>query len=96
MFDEKSWRYPFCGAKMAWWNLCDTTNGSYCECNTEYLDRSEGCEFCDRGRIDDFVDLEINKPAEYSTCECCGHSKRTSEVTYKIPKDKGHRTNESP
>ena len=49
---------PECDELTAWYNLVNITNGSYCSCNPEYSDNAEGCEFCDHGRIDGYVDLK--------------------------------------
>jgi len=51
---------------MAWWNGVDETNGSYCYNRDEWGDCSADCECCHgTGRIDNYVELEIEKEAEY-------------------------------
>lgn len=72
-----------CGANAAWWNLVNTTNGSYCDCHN-------GCEFCDEGRIDGYVELEILEEVKKETCLCCGHEKIIAGARHKIPEGKGH------
>ncbi len=43
---------------------------------------------CDRaGFIHKFEELT---PTVFETCQCCGHSKRVKEPTFKIPEGKGH------
>lgn len=90
-FEESVWKCPVCGELAAWWNLVDVTNGSYCECNEQLKERSEGCEHCDRGRIDGYVDLEDDVPVETCTCKECGSVHVVTAGTKKIPTDKGHR-----
>lgn len=72
-----------CGEKIVWWNLVNTTNGSY--------DEFEGKPV----RIDGYIDLEIDKPAEYCNCDKCGVRHLVNSCTYKIPKEGGHLLNES-
>ncbi len=57
-----------CGAVCVWWTAVDTTNG----------DDEE------TGRCPGDVDLEIEMPADYDTCNL-GHSHTVREATYKIP-----------
>lgn len=83
-----------CGAKAAWWNQVNTTNGSLCETYDEegtWVAECGGCEYCENGRIDGHVELEIDKPAVTQVCNL-GHEHVIEEQTYKIPKDKGHLT----
>lgn len=94
-----------CGEKIVWINSVDETNGSFCgECNPQgsfytaaEIDGSfcgeckDGCEYCDNGRIDGYVELEIEQEETYETCACCGHSKVIEERRYKIPEGKGER-----
>lgn len=87
------WKCPDCGELAAWWNLVDETNGAYCECNIDLLERSEGCEHCDRGRIDGMVDLEIDKPVKTCVCKECGNFHVVSPETYRVPKQGGHLVN---
>lgn len=75
------------GDPVAWWNLVDVTNGSYCDQEND----CEGCEFCDKGRIDNYVKLEILKLAVTEECDCCKHTRVVEEVRYKIPLDKGRK-----
>ena len=83
---EEGWQCPICGEGMAWDHSVDLTNGSYCSCLRESsLDEEEGCEYCDHGRIDGYVDLEIDKEAVKCTCESCGHVHVVEVETYKIP-----------
>ena len=78
------WRCD-CGATAIWWNSVDETNGCYCaECD------GSGCKWCDKGRIDGLVDLELLTEAVYEICSCCGHKKVVTERTYKIPIMVGH------
>jgi len=90
---DEIWRCPICQELAAWWNLTNVTNGSYCECNTEYKDRSEGCEHCDRGRIDGYIDLEDDIPVQMCTCKECGATHVATVGTKKIPKTGGHLVN---
>lgn len=88
-----------CGAKAAWWNLVDTTNGSFCDCSAGrwYYDvvrddrRPDGCEHCENGSIDGHVELDVLKPAATETCNL-GHEHVIEEETYKIPTGRGHLT----
>jgi hypothetical protein len=66
-----------CGARMAWWNQVNLTNGSW-EVNPE-TGKEE--------RIDGFVWLEILEEGE--VCEHCGNKMTTDR--YKIPEDKGRK-----
>ena len=82
-----------CGNKeVVWSNGVDQTNGTYC--NNEdsknynnYLYLCRSCEFCDNGRIDGYIELEIDTPARKQTCNL-GHEHIIEPPTYKIPKDK--------
>ena len=77
VFEGELYKCPLCEALAAWYNLVNTTNGSYCDCNPEYLDDVEGCEYCDHGRIDGYIELEEIK-------ECT--------TKFKVP-SKGHKVN---
>jgi len=90
-----------CGEKAAWHGLVDETNGSIC---TAYDDETNKCcdpSYCDEaqqadcklkcGRIDGFIELELDRDKEVETCKCCGHTKVTREATYKIPEGVGHK-----
>jgi len=90
-----------CGANAAWWNLVDETNGSICTawdeernicCDPGYCSAQQEV-YCEqkRGRIDGFVELEIDQEAQTETCRCCSHTKVTRERTYRIPEGVGHR-----
>lgn len=76
------WECPVCSAKAAWSNEVDHTEGSYCDCES-------GCQYCNNGRIDGYVELEVATPAEYKRCNL-GHDHLVKEATYKIP-EKGRR-----
>jgi hypothetical protein len=78
-FDDSNEVCSVCGAEVVWKNIVDTTNGMYCDCD-------EGdCEFCDNGRIDGHVDLEVNQEAVFENCSCCGSRREVFPATYKIP-----------
>lgn len=87
-----------CGARAIWFNNVDTTNGQFCYGDKEQInqetfeenEKCEGCEFCDKGRIDGFVELKVKELAVVKVCECCGESKRITETTYYIPEG-GHK-----
>lgn len=71
----------YCGQPYVWSNNVDTTNGSYCyECG------SKGCKWCNNGRIDGYIELEVEEDAKFEKCECCGNNKQVAPVKYKIPK----------
>jgi hypothetical protein len=80
---------PDCRERPYWENCVDETNGSYCDCQN-----GEGCEHCVDGRIDGYIELEEDTPAEYETCECCGATKTIKQRTYKIPQGKGQVLND--
>lgn len=95
-----------CGATAVWWNLVDETNGAICtawdeeahECRDSICNGSFYCSEkqqveCKQksGRIDGFVELEVDQESRTETCKCCGHTKVTREKTYKIPEGVGHR-----
>lgn len=76
--------------------LC--TNGHLDTCDVHDPDQPERCETCgkpfvwkevvDQTNGDEFAfktKLEINRPAEYTTCMECGHRAQDKEETYKIP-----------
>jgi hypothetical protein len=90
IFPENVWKCSYCNELAAWWNLCNTTNGSFCsECNPDHLLWTKSCSYCNNGCIDGHINLEIEKEAAYSTCEHCGITQKIAEATYKIPVDKG-------
>jgi len=71
-----SWACPTCGAKAAWENLVDVTNGSY----------------DDNGvRVDGFVELEVMEEGCACTCEKCGNVHYTSPIRYRVPEEKGRK-----
>lgn len=45
-------------------------------------------------RIDGFVDLEIDKPAEFCECPTCKNKHCVEEPMYKVPEKLGHRIGE--
>lgn len=95
------WKCSYCKAPIIWWNLVNTTNGSYCDCprgqyelfGSEGDPDCEGCEYCDKGRIDGKVALEILVPEKIETCNL-GHNHIVEETRYKIPEEKGHKRKE--
>ena len=88
--DYVVWKCSICGELAAWYNFVDTTNGSYCDCcNEEYIDLAEGCEYCDHGRIDGYIELEIKNPEELCTCKDCGNTHVIKRETKIIPKKGG-------
>jgi hypothetical protein len=82
-FDEKSWKCPDCGSGCAWWHIVDQTNGELCGCEQE-----DGCEWCDNGRIDGYVELEELSPHLFKVCPECGMTKVVEPAVYKIPEAK--------
>jgi DNA-directed RNA polymerase subunit RPC12/RpoP len=69
---EKS-KCVVCGGKANWWNLVDTTNGSW----------------DDKGkRIDGLIKLRVNTKAKKKTCPYCGYTRVVKVATYKIPYNK--------
>jgi hypothetical protein len=95
---EKVWTCH-CGATAQWWKSVDLTNGMWCYGGKPPYDpitfednpHCPGCEYCDKGRIDGYIELEIDKERLIETCACCGHTKTTSHKTYKIPEGVGHK-----
>jgi len=51
----------------------------------------KGCEHCDNGRIDGYVELEKTSDAIPCTCRSCGHQHNIEPARYKIPTTKGRR-----
>ncbi len=88
-FNECNWTCD-CGATVAWWNLCDETNGCYCHGDSGN-ENCPGCEYCQEGRIDGYVELERDEEDEYEICLCCHHRRLVKEGTFKIPEGVGHR-----
>ena len=72
-----TWKCSICGEGAYWYNLVDSTNGSY---------DSSG------NRIDGFIFLEINEnKSEYCICEKCGNSHAIKEeIIYYFPKNRGN------
>jgi len=98
--DEDPENCPICNAPVAWYNIVDLTNGCYCSCTCSLeSNRCDQdcehcgfkCDYCEKGRIDGYVELEIDKPAIYETCFCCGNKKLITHETYEIPTNKGHK-----
>jgi len=78
---------PFCKAPCTWWNLVDTTNGSF-ECD-EFGNETEE-------RIDGFVELKEKEPAVDHTCSC-GHVHQVKPAVYYIPSlNIGHHVRANP
>jgi hypothetical protein len=72
------WRCPECNEVAAWWNLVNTTNGSYYE----------------NERIDGYIELERATTPEICTCSCGHkHAKNGELSTYHIPESGGHIVN---
>lgn len=65
----------FCGQRPGWWNLVDTTNGSY------------GMA---ADRIDGYIELSPSRLGETCVCGSCGHSHRLSSDLYSPPQSGGH------
>jgi hypothetical protein len=57
----------------------------------EKLIYCSGCEHCDNGRIDGYVELEVSHPARMLTCDCCSHAQELEPVRYSIPITQGRR-----
>lgn len=83
--DPKTWRCDSCGAKLAWWNAVDQTNGSYHTCS----------ETGEEVRIDGFVELEVDREVVSEECPLCGHEKVLEDIRYKTPTHAGHRVKRS-
>lgn len=75
--DPAGRRCKVCSSKVAWRNGVDQTNGSWDD---------------DGNRIDGHVELEVDIPALECTCPTCGHTHTTTVETYKIPENKGWKT----
>lgn len=71
------WVCPYCNTPAVWWNLVDTTNGSFDENNN---------------RIDGFVELEVQTQSNRCFCPDCGNE-HGSHTIYKTPNNKGHLVN---
>lgn len=101
-FDPKTWECR-CGQRAGWYNLVDTTNGSYCPSWDEEKDQCCDPTYCDpdypecrSGRIDGEVELQTLLEEETETCGCCGHVKVTKERIYKFPFSVGHVVDDLP
>jgi len=57
-WQEDKWVCPICGAKSAWSNMVDVTNGSF-----------ENDAWGELIRIDGYVSLKVKDECK---CECCG------------------------
>jgi len=73
---EHRWKCPFCGEVGVWWNIVNTTNGSY---------------YDDGTRVDGYVELEIKDKPTICKCSSCGNEHFSKIVTYKIPNGVGKR-----
>ena len=73
-FERGEYKCDACGAGLAWENHVDLTNGSF--------------DMDGKTRIDGFVELEVDKPAEMCKCDKCGNEHIIKEATYKIPPPK--------
>lgn len=83
--DYGDWKCPVCGAELAWSNLVDITNGSYCDCYGPDKKPNPNCEYCQgTGRIDGYVELEVDQPEQTQVCNL-GHVHVTKVAIYKIP-----------
>ena len=64
---------------------CNSTKVAY----QKGFDCTNGCGACKQEYGENYKCgtnvLEVNTPAEHSTCECCGHTRETKPITYKIP-----------
>lgn len=77
-YDHPLWRCTECKELAGWWNLVNTTNGSYYEGE----------------RIDGYVDLKVAIEPDVCTCKCgCVHLKGGKPPTYHIPREGGHTVN---
>lgn len=68
--DVKDWNCPHCEERATWWNIVDTTNGSFDD---------------DGERIDGYVFPEEKEPAQKCRCSECGHEHISKPATYLIP-----------
>jgi len=81
-WEPNGWECPTCGAKAAWSNSVDITNGSWeMDDDGETLFDEEGRPI----RIDGYVELEV---LEECRCECCG---TILEQRFKIPTEEDMR-----
>lgn len=78
---EENCLCPHCKSTLQWSNLVDVTNGSF---DTDPVSGKEV-------RIDGFVKLVVDKPAQTCNCPTCGNIHATSPTTYKVPTDEGKR-----
>ena len=71
-------------------NICEEENDydvEWARCDEEQLARcKKNC-----GRIDGYVELEVDKEEETKLCLWCECRKVISQKTYKIPEGKGHK-----
>lgn len=79
--DDTPAKCNICGQPYVWINSVDLTSGSF------FYDERLGV--CTKERIDGYIELEVKK-RDIEKCEHCG-SNTYLEVTYKIPKGKGHK-----
>ena len=69
---------PHCKEHLAWWNLVDTTNGSFDD---------------DGKRIDGEVKLRKYERGQKCVCPTCKNNHTTGLDKYHIPTGKGHLVN---
>lgn len=65
-----------CGLDIVWENGVDLTNGSFCGCGSS-------CKYCDNGRIDGYIELEVKEEVKQNECTHCGRFEQ--ETLYKVP-----------
>ena len=82
----------FCDAPSPWTTETDSEDVEAMT-NEEYMALTvcKGCEWCDNGRIDGYVELEKISDAIPCTCRSCGHQHNIEPARYKIPTTKGRR-----
>jgi hypothetical protein len=79
--DDEKGSKCHCGAKIVWYNVVDTTNGSF-----EVDDSGKEVK-----RIDGYIELEEKEPAVHCQCSGCGNTHVSKEATYKVPEVGGHK-----
>jgi hypothetical protein len=55
------------------------------------LTTCKGCEWCDKGRIDGYVELEEIQSKQTEKCPCCETIRELEPARFKIPADKGRK-----
>lgn len=74
VIDCPLWRCSECNELAGWWNLVNTTNGSFYEGQ----------------RIDGYIELELVSEPEPCTCKCGYVHPKSGEVAkYQVPENKG-------